>query len=443
MQQEQLIELSYHSVLRAHYEALSDLPGFVLLESTDIQKGRYDICSAYPYEQVVIQSDTSDLEKELNQLREKLIPKPSAYSLPFQGGAIGYITYDLGALLAGIPLKVNERLSNMPLLNLGFYDWAIISDHWLKKTYLYAANTQPVTAQHLQQIIELWNKPQSNKSFKLTSAILQGMSESYYYDSFYRIKESLEKGRSYQVNFTQAFTVGYEGDAWAAYRNVSQINPVPFAAFLHFNETDILSFSPERYYLYEKGRLLTSPIKGTIGRSADLDEDERLKQQLLSCSKNQAENVMIVDLLRNDLGKIAKTGSVEVTRLCAVESYNAVHHLVSEVRAEVDTNNNPLDIFLSGFPGGSITGAPKLESMRIINELEQHGRGVYCGAVVYFSQHGRFDSNIAIRTVTARDKTLHFSAGGGVVIDSKAWDEYHECLIKIKAIVNGLQSKNN
>lgn len=188
----------------------------------------------------------------------------------------------------------------------------------------------------------------------------------------------------------------------------------------------------------DKDKLLTSPIKGTEKRSSDPQRDELLRNSLLASSKNQAENVMIVDLLRNDLGKIAKPGSVHVRDLCAVESYQAVHHLVSNIEAIALEDQSMMDVFSACFPGGSITGAPKLEAMRIIAEQEAYARGVYCGSIGYFSRHGRFDSNIAIRTVVAREKILHMAAGGGIVIDSNWEDEYLECFTKIAAIINGL-----
>ena len=251
------------------------------------------------------------------------------------------------------------------------------------------------------------------------------------------IHSELIKGRAYQVNYTQPFLAEYRGDPWEMYKRVRVSNPVPYAAFMRCEEGDLLSFSPERYLTMDHGVVSTSPIKGTSRRSSNPVEDEQLRQLLLNSSKNRAENVMIVDLLRNDLGKYAKPGSVRVTSLCELQSFNSVHHLVSHIQAEYEQCVTPLEVFASCFPGGSITGAPKRESMRIIGEQERYGRGVYCGSMAYFSAHGRFDSNIAIRTITAKAETLYLSAGGGIVIDSHWEDEYRECFTKIAAIVNG------
>jgi para-aminobenzoate synthetase component 1 len=328
----------------------------------------------------------------------------------------------------------------MPLLNLGLYDWAIISDHHAKQTFLFSANQHQSTQEIVSYVLALWNSSVDLiKDFKIFGKFKELMSKEHYKYGFDEIKKALQQGRSYQVNFTQPFQVPFEGDTWAMYHKICRENPVPFSAFLRMNEEDILSFSPERFLSFEEGRLLTSPIKGTIRRANNTLEDEQLKKELVSSAKNRAENVMIVDLLRNDLGKIAKVGSVNVLNLWEVQSYKHVHHLVSNIEAKSKEGLSSLDLFLSCFPGGSITGAPKLESMHIINELELYGRGVYCGSILYFSNHGRFDSNIAIRTIIAKNTMLHLAAGGGIVIDSNYEDEYRECFIKIKAIINGLK----
>ncbi len=436
----ELVPLDYHPFLHESYQQLSHLPGFVLLESTDRTRGRYDILSAYPYDRITIKENTlldSDL---LNHLKKRLPQRESVLDLPFQGGAIGYISYDLGAHLLGIHAKAQFSLRDLPLLDLGLYDWAIIVDHYFKKVTLFVANEHPTTTDIKQAVIKLWyQRTAKNQRFVAKSAFTPLISKDSYQASFNAIHQSLKEGRSYQVNFTQPFHAEYEGDAWEMYKKVSMQNPVPFAAFLRTKEADILSFSPERFIAYDKGRLLTSPIKGTIARSDNLIEDEQLKNQLASCTKNRAENVMIVDLLRNDFGKISYPGTVKVSNLCDIQSYNSLHHLVSDIEAQCLDNIHPLEAFISCFPGGSITGAPKLESMKIINEQEYYARGIYCGGIGYFSQHGYFDSNIAIRTVTAKNNILHLAAGGGIVIDSVCEDEYRECYTKIAAIINGLR----
>lgn len=440
MNREQLIELTYYPDLQKKYNQVSHLPGFVLLESRDRNRGRYDIVSAFPYERIVIQPNSSTIDHQLDYIRTLTIANLSDLNLPFQGGAIGYISYDFGACLKGIKSTPQPNLYSMPLLNLGLYDWAIITDHYLKKTTLYLGNQQPSTRGNTEEFLALWNNPKViEKTCKLTQEITPLMSKEHYMGSFNQIKNDLKKGRSYQVNFTQPYQARFKGDPWAFYQKISRKNPVPFSAYLELEEGQILSFSPERFLLYENEYLLTSPIKGTIRRSKNAETDEQLKLELLRSAKNRAENVMIVDLLRNDLGKLAQPGSVEVLNLCELQSYNGVHHLVSTIQAKSLKHINPIDLFLSCFPGGSITGAPKLESMRVISEQEIYSRGLYCGSIAYFSRHGRFDSSIAIRTLVAHNNILHLAAGGGIVIDSEDEDEYRECSIKLKAIIDGLK----
>lgn len=432
------IELNYAAVLQQCYQNLCQLPGFVLLESTDRVRGRYDILSAYPYDQVIIEEYSTNKEELLRTVKNKLTITPSPSVFPFQGGAIGFVAYDLAARLRGISSSPQSSLANVPLLNLGFYDWAIIVDHLLKKVTLVAANRHDATPGIVSDIAILWSKSNPNTNFTLTSEFQPLISANKYEDSIAAIHRALQQGRTYQVNFTQPFQASFTGDPWEMYKKITTKNPVPFSAFMRTKGYDILCFSPERFILHEQGRLLTSPIKGTVGRSTNPMEDAFLKQQLLSSAKNRAENVMIVDLLRNDLGRIAQPGSVKVTNLCEIQSFSAVHHLVSDIEAQCLPNLHPFDAFMSCFPGGSITGAPKIESMTVINEQETYARGVYCGSIGYFSQHGRWDTNIAIRTVTAKDNILHLAAGGGIVIDSNSEDEYRECYTKIAAIINGL-----
>ncbi|MFI4919303.1 MAG: aminodeoxychorismate synthase component I [Legionellales bacterium] len=436
----QLTALDYVINLQEFYQKLGALPGFVLLESTHRSRGRYDILSACPYEQIRIPETCTTLEDELKKCAKMLPVEQSELDLPFQGGAIGYIAYDLGARLLGLKSPSQPGLEGMPLLDLGLYDWAIIADHHLKKVTLFSANRHASTKDITQKALQLWHSSSvSSNGFKVTSDFNPLTSKASYQEAFYAIQDALKSGRSYQVNLTQPFHAAYEGDAWQIYRTVSMKNPVPFSAFLRTADAALLSFSPERFLLYDNGRLLTSPIKGTSPRSINPLEDERLKKHLAACPKNRAENVMIVDLLRNDFGKIAKAGTVQVANLFGIQSYNSVHHLVSDICAICLDDISPFVAFMSCFPGGSITGAPKLESMRIIHEQESYARGVYCGSIGYLSHHGRFDANIAIRTVTAKNNTLHLAAGGGIVFDSNCEDEYQECYTKIAAVVNALR----
>lgn len=434
----QIYDIEYSDNLVENYQKLAQLPGFVLLQTSDRKGGRYDILSAYPYDQFKL-GETSNTTQVFSQLQELISPIDSTLDLPFQGGAIGYFSYDFAANLAGINSVPQSELKNMPLVHLGLYDWALICDHSLKKISLFAANTRPETAELAKEVLAIWQRNfTETDSFILKQEFAPLVTKEAYQDAFQAIYQDLRRGRSYQVNYTQAFKARYQGDVWELYKKIIKNNPVPYSAFLRFPETEILSFSPERFLMMDQRKVLTAPIKGTEKRSLNPQEDEWLRKRLLASSKNNAENVMIVDLLRNDLGKIAEPGSVKVRDLCVVESYQAVHHLVSHIEALCLENKTMMEVFAACFPGGSITGAPKLEAMRIIAEQEAYARGLYCGSIGYFSRHGRFDTNIAIRTVVARQETLHLAAGGGIVIDSNWEDEYQECFTKIAAIVNGL-----
>lgn len=435
-----LTPLTYSDDLIANYQALSDLPGFVLLESSDKQRGRYDIVTALPYDSLTVLRDSANIHDAFKQLQSMLPSRTSACDLPFQGGAIGYIAYDLGEILAGISSKPHIA-NDMPIIDMRFYDWAIVVDHQIKCVNLVAANDKSETAAHIDEVQARWQRGSvSAAPFILQQAFTPLIKEREYQQAFNAIHQELTRGRSYQVNYTQPFLGQYSGDPWEMYKRVRAKNPVPYSAFLRTADGDIVSFSPERFLTMNQGIVLTSPIKGTTKRSADPVLDEQLKASLIASTKDQAENVMIVDLLRNDLGKFAEPGSVKVTGLCQVQSYNAVHHLVSNIEARCPSSTTPIQVFQACFPGGSITGAPKREAMRIINEQEPFARGVYCGSIGYFSVHGRFDSNIAIRTLIAKEETLYLSAGGGIVIDSNWQDEYRECFTKIAAIVNHMRA---
>lgn len=433
-----LYNLEYSDNLCEKYQKLAHLPGFVLLESSDKKNGRYDIVSAYSYEQITIKHNDPKLSNIFDYLQRLIPQSTSLCDLPFQGGAIGYFSYDLATQLAGITSQ-QSSLTDLPLVELGLYDWAIIADHLEKKVVLFSANTRAETVDIILEILSLWQQEcTTSYSFKLNEPFKSLITKADYKKAFDSIYRDLENGRSYQVNYTQPFNAIYEGDSWQIYKQIRAKNPVPYSAFLRTSDAEILSFSPERFLTMNGRQLLTSPIKGTEKRAINQAEDGFLRQSLANSVKNRAENIMIVDLLRNDLGKIAEAGSVHVTSLCEIESYQLVHHMVSHIKATCKNQITPLQAFNACFPGGSITGAPKLESMRIISEQEPFARGIYCGSIGYFSAHGYFDSSIAIRTVVAKEHILHLAAGGGIVIDSQWEDEYLECFTKIAAIVEGL-----
>ncbi|KTC65111.1 para-aminobenzoate synthase, component I (plasmid) [Legionella adelaidensis] len=430
-------KLPYPRNLLAHYSALHSLPGFVLLQSGNKELGRYDILSAFPYDELKVDQNITHSGAAFEKIQQTLANQTSHFNIPFQGGAIGYVSYDFGAACAGIYKKPHPLLEKMPLLDMKYYDWGIIVDHQLKEVLVVNANQNKETKDLIGQAIALWNQPVFEKTKGLFKEKFTAIiSKKMYQQKINKIANYLQRGRVYQVNFTQPFLAEYEGSLWDYYQRIISINRVPYGSFLQCHPYHILSFSPERFLLYDHGDVLTSPIKGSSPRSQNRDQDHQLAQALEQSTKNKAENIMIVDLLRNDLGKFAIPGSVNVGQLLQLQSYNSVHHLVSHIEAKCEKNVSPWEVFLNCFPGGSITGAPKKEAMEVIAEMEEYSRGVYCGAIGYFSNHPRFDFNIAIRTIIAHESKMYLAAGGGIVIDSEWEQEYEECYTKIAAFLN-------
>lgn len=429
--------LPYHGDMLPYYQTLCHCPGFALLDSGG--QGRFDIVTAYPYQRYQQHRNHANGQQVWQELKHLLPKQLSDHDYPFQGGAIGYFSYDFAAQLAGIEQPIHPLLQHIPLVDLGLYDWAIITDHQRQQVNLVAANQRLETPAIIKEILAQWKKTTvKSLDFQVQQAFKPLISREAYQHAFAAIKQDLVRGRAYQVNYTQPFMGYFHGDPWQIYRRIRHHNPVPFAAFLQKDDTHILSFSPERFLRMQQQQLLTSPIKGTAKRSADPKQDQQLLKALMQCPKNRAENVMIVDLMRNDLGRFAMPGSIQVQALCEAQSFSSVHHLVSHIVAHCPPSVAPMDALAACFPGGSITGAPKLEAMQIIGEHEPYSRGLYCGSIGYFSNHGQFDTNIAIRTLTCRAEQIYMAAGGGIVIDSHCEEEYQECYTKIAAILKGL-----
>lgn len=249
--------------------------------------------------------------------------------------------------------------------------------------------------------------------------------------------EHIHRGDIYEANFCQEFYAeDVDLDPFSIYQSLNKISTPPFAAYLKLENFNLISASPERYLKKKGNKILTQPIKGTAKRSSNLEEDKRIAAALASDPKEQSENVMIVDLVRNDLSRIAKKGSVQVEELCRVYTFKQVHQMISSVTAELAENIPPVEVLRSSFPMGSMTGAPKISAMKIIEKLEESRRGLYSGAVGYFSPEGDFDFNVVIRSIlyNAENKYLSFSVGGAITAKSDPEKEYEECLLKAKAM---------
>lgn len=462
----EITPLPYHSTPLAYFTLLRRRPDAVLLDSgrPTAPGGRYDILSSDPLE--LLETDHSgrvsgapEISKQLTRQQAKhsaftaqqamleRLPGSIPHSeLPFLGGLIGYWAYDLGQATA------TRQVTTLPASRVGLYDWALIQDHHECQTWLVAsperrqqvtawlagaATPEPELKSELENELADGSKPPTS-DFCLTGAFTGELSRHDYLSRFERVQAYIRAGDCYQINLAQRFSAPYRGDLWQAYQRLRQATPTPYAGYLAWGDSAILSLSPERFIRCAEGRVETRPIKGTRPRGNSQHEDQALADALIHSTKDRAENVMIVDLLRNDLGRVCRTGSVQVPQLCGLESYANVHHLVSVVTGELATGQGPLDLLAAAFPGGSITGAPKVRAMQIINELEPSSRGVYCGSLGYVDRRGHMDSSIAIRTAVADRGTLHLWGGGGLVADSEGEAEYAETLDKIRHLMAAL-----
>ncbi|MEI8628111.1 aminodeoxychorismate synthase component I [Vibrio sp. M60_M70] len=372
----------------------------------------------------------------LHQLQEEWLPHVELnkeLDFPFVGGALGYFSYDLGRRVETMP-ELAEKDLNTPDMAVGLYEWAVVVDHKLKKACLVGQNIE----QAWQWLNE--QKAEQTVDFVLSGDWQSNMTKESYATRFGKVQEYLLSGDCYQINLAQRFNAPYQGCEWQAYLKLESANQAPFSAFIRMPESSILSISPERFLELKDRVIETKPIKGTRPRSEDPKQDNASAHDLQTAEKDQAENLMIVDLLRNDIGRVASPGSVHVPKLFDIESFPAVHHLVSTIRANLDEQYSPADLLRACFPGGSITGAPKVRAMQIIEELEPHRRSAYCGSIGYISRHGRMDTSITIRTLVAENHKLYAWAGGGVVADSDCASEYQETLDKLSKILPALQS---
>ncbi|MGG2296876.1 aminodeoxychorismate synthase component I [Aeromonas veronii] len=360
-----------------------------------------------------------------------------ATHLPFIGGALGLFGYDLGRRFERLPVQAAADIA-VPDMAVGIYDWALLRNVATGDWQLVHWGDEAGLANRLAWLEQQQTKPAP--AFALLGAWQSNMSRAEYGEKFARIQEYLAAGDCYQINLTQRFSAPYQGDEWQAYCLLASTNKAPFSAFIRLPESALLSLSPERFLLLDGRHIETKPIKGTRPRHPDPATDQQVALELAQADKDRSENLMIVDLLRNDIGRVSRPGSVSVPHLFAVESFPAVHHLVSTIHGELDAHWQGVDLLRACFPGGSITGAPKIRAMEIIEELEPQRRNAYCGSIGYLSQHGRMDTSICIRTLIAEAGRLHCWAGGGIIADSDADSEYQETYDKVARILPPLSA---
>ncbi len=391
-------------------------------------------------QQVLTKVDTARLET-------------SKQDLPFLGGALGYFAYDLGRRFEKLPEQAKQDI-NVPDMALGIYSQAVIFDHKKQQFSLICPQDQRSELESfLQKQISLSNRntrfATKQNSFALTTCWQSNMDKPTYGEKFKLVQEYLLNGDCYQINLAQRFSADYQGDEFQAYCALREENQAPFSAFIRLENAVILSVSPERFLQLSQGKVQSKPIKGTMPRSQDKVQDKQNADILKNSNKDRAENVMIVDLLRNDISKVCQANTVVVPKLFDIESFPAVHHLVSTVEGKLATEFNANNLLRGAFPGGSITGAPKIRAMEIIEQLEPHRRGAYCGSIGYISSCGTMDTSITIRTLVceksaneqATDK-VYCWAGGGLVADSTADSEYQETFDKVNRILPVLSKLN-
>jgi para-aminobenzoate synthetase component 1 len=428
--------LPYLEDVSAYFECIRDLPCPVWLDSgrPALQQGRYDIIAADPVDTLRLQA--GEAESALQRLRGLLglqPARPCYPALPFCGGLIGYLGYELGRAWQGGRITTRERLA--PDLYAGLYDWALVVDHQRQTVTLVGMGMAAATREHWSSLYERFRSAAPAAPVAQTCGGLRstGLDKQAYAEAFARIQRYIRDGDIYQVNFTRRFEGSSEADPWILYQRLRSLSPAPYGAFLDLGDHQVLSNSPEQFLGLQHARVRTRPIKGTRPRGIDPQQDARLRADLAASSKDRAENLMIVDLLRNDLGRVCVPGSIEVPELFAIESYATVHHLVSTVQGRLREDRDVFDLLYACFPGGSITGAPKRRAMQIIDEVEPVSRELYCGSIFRLGYDGNLDSSISIRTLLRRDTRLYYWAGGGIVADSECAAEYQEGLDKAAA----------
>ncbi len=445
-----LISLPYVSDSSIYFEAIANDPWSCYLDSgiqDDLDenisdKSRYDIIVSHPFIKIIADESTVSIEE--NNLKKITKENPfnvlegilanfniQETSLPFAGGALGYFSYELSQS----SIKKNKDHVGMPLMMIGIYDWALIVDHQEKTACIASHLINKDTKDYLTTLTKkLKSVKPNNQLFKINSNIKSLLNFEAYDLMVNKILSFIKEGDVYQINISNKYIVSCEGNSWTGYKKLREINRAPFMAYFHFDDFDILCGSPERFIQSHSKRVETRPIKGTEPRDINTIKDKENAEKLLASEKDRAENLMIVDLLRNDLSKNCIPGSVNVKALCELKSYSNVHHLESIIEGVLKPHSTLTKLLKDCFPGGSITGTPKKRSMEIISDLEPHRRDIYCGSIGYIGFNHNMDTNIAIRTLVRKDNNIHFYSGGGIVAQSNSKNEFDEISFKASNI---------
>lgn len=446
-----------HSFSLKHFDPLAlyqqlcpDGPGFLETLNPLPKTGKYSILplrwqERYCYSDGKLvccnQNQVVDLGSDPFQELAKILEQrvlPTSEETPFVGGFFGYISYDLAGLIEELP-HLADRDLDVPELEFYWIDISAVYNH--EDATLTLATLDPaVDLPSYEEAIKSCSPTTAPLAFDITQSLRPILSPEDFMQKVQKGKDYIAAGDIYQVNLSCRFDGRIEGSSAGLYQHLRTVNPSPFACLLKFPEVEIISSSPERLVSLRDGIAETRPIAGTRPRGYNISEDQQLGDELLCHPKERAEHIMLLDLERNDLGKVCRTGTVEVDELMVLERYSHVTHIVSNVRGELDQAYDPFDLLKATFPGGTITGVPKKRCMEIIDELEPVGRGSYTGSVGYISACGTTDFNILIRTFQRIGDKLTYQAGAGIVADSIPEQEWQECLHKGEALRTALEN---
>lgn len=455
----------------ALFRIFSDQPWAMILDSADSDKqcddtNRFTYIAFEPFETILIKDrqriGTNDSVLDPFQYLQDTLAQYQLVSRPglplFQGGAVGYFSYDLCRYFENIPPPSYAEDMVYADLAIGLYATILAFDHVLRKAWVIATGFPATTATEqikqaridmascLERLAQKKILQSGVASLQIEEELSSRFDQTTYAQLVKKAQAYILEGDIYEVNLSHRFEAVLNPESlnhYDVYLKMRLHNPSPFSAYLNLGDHHILSTSPERFLSVSDGRVSTRPIKGTAPRGKTPEEDHALAQRLFSNPKDRSENIMIVDLLRNDLSKVCTAESVVVKKLCEIETYPTVHHLVSVIDGRLRSDKTALDLLSACFPGGSITGAPKIRAMQIIYELEPTARGPYSGSVGYIGYNGTMDTSILIRTILAQGNQISYQAGGAVVLDSSPVAEYEETLLKSIAIRNAFTDQES
>jgi len=459
-------------LLKIFHHTQAQSKNFFLDSADNNEKtGRYSFIGYDPFltvmskdSNILTQSSKSITRKtgnpfdELRHLLNSFHLENSFESIPFTCGAVGYFAYDLCHYIEKLPDTTIDDIE-FPEMCFSFYDTIIAVDHLENRCFLLSVNinqnSQKSTAKRVDHVLKMIRDGSSTpyeeesrfNGSRIKRKIISNFSKENYLRAVERAKQYINAGDIYQVNLSQRFQTQIEASPYEIYKRLRKINPASFSSYLKFDNKYVISSSPERFLSLQNRpgsggmvrKIQTMPIKGTRPRGKDEDTNKKMQEELLSSKKDDAELAMIVDLERNDLGRVCNYNTVKVTEKKKLEGHPTVYHLVATVEGELHSRYDAIDLLKATFPGGSITGAPKVRAMQIIDELEPNKRSVYTGAMGYLSFNGNMDLNIAIRTFLVKDDHIFFQVGGGIVADSNPEDEYQETLHKARALIDTLE----